>query len=252
MEFIKAAYMPFVYLIIGTLTASAAAAAAPEAYAEHPMLWTLVSALITIPLCICQMWKNGYLKDENPEKADIRDWMLLGVLALAACIALNYGIELSGLMKLFPGFTEVSQRIYGGSLTEELLAVALAAPVVEELLFRGLVYRGWKRLLGWKMAFVLSALFFGIYHRNVVQGLYAFLIGLLLAAVYECFETVLAPIIFHVVANAVSVCMTECMDMEWVRRSAGTEMAFTLAFMALGAFAGLLLYRRHSGRVQQT
>lgn len=241
MDFLKAAYMPFVYMIVGILTASAAAVAAPGIYAAHPMLWTLISALLTIPLCIRQMKKNGYFQNEKPDRAGAKEWTLLGILAVAVCIALNYWIELSGLIKIFPGYRNASEILYGGSLIEELLAIALAAPLVEELLFRGLVYRGWKRLMDARMAFVLSAFFFGIYHRNVVQGLYAFLIGLFLVYVYELFETILAPIVFHATANLVSVLMTECLDMEWLKQDVRAELAFTIAFTALGLAAAWLL-----------
>lgn len=234
-DFLKAAYMPFVYMIIGILTASVAAVAVPELYEDHPMLWTLISALLTIPLCIRQMNKKGYLESENRKRAGSREWILLVVLAISVCIALNDWISLSGLMDRFPGFHETSKRLYGGYLLEEILAIGIAAPIVEELLFRGLVYRGWKKLLGIRTAWVLSAFFFGIYHRNVVQGLYAFLIGLLLVCLYECFETILAPVVFHIVANMISVIMTECLDMSRVQESVGGKLLFAMVFTAIGA-----------------
>lgn len=234
-EFLKAACMPFVYMIIGIVTASVAAAAVPELYEKHPMLWTLISALLTIPLCIRQMNQKGYLESENREKAGRSEWTLLIVLAISVCIALNGWIALSGLMDRFSGFYETSKRLYGGYLLEEILAVGIAAPLVEELLFRGLVYRGWKKLLGIRTAWVLSAFFFGIYHRNVVQGLYAFLIGLLLVWLYESVETILAPVVFHIAANMTSVIMTECLDMSRVKESIGKELVFTIGFTVIGA-----------------
>lgn len=243
MEFLKAAFMPFVYMIIGILVASVAAAISPQAYEAHPMMWTLIAALIMIPFCLLQMKKEGYFEGETLEKGGFKDWVLLGILASSSCVALNYWIEMSGLMELFPGFGEVSERLYGGSLLEEVLAIAIAAPLVEELMFRGLVYKGWKKVLGGKLAIVFAALFFGVYHRNVVQGLYAFLLGLLLIYVYELFETILAPILFHMAANTVSVFMTECLDMSWVKQSWGIELAFTMIFTLLGFGAWLLLKR---------
>lgn len=241
MDFLKAALMPFIYMIVGILVASVAAAASPEAYVAHPMMWTLIAALITIPFCILQMKREGHFESERPEKAGFKDWILLGILALSACVALNYWIELSGLMEIFTGFDEVSEKLYSGSILEEIVAIVIAAPLAEELMFRGLVYRGWRKLLGGKMAVVLSALFFGVYHRNVVQGLYAFLLGLLLIYVYELFETIFAPIVFHMAANAVSVYMTECLDMQWVKQGLGIELAFTMIFTLLGVGAWLLL-----------
>ena len=58
------------------------------------------------------------------------------------------------------------------------LYVGLAAPVAEELVFRGVLMRGLKPL-GRNFAIVTSALMFGLFHDDVVQGLFAFGCGLL-------------------------------------------------------------------------
>ena len=55
---------------------------------------------------------------------------------------------------------------------------------MEELLYRGIVLG---QLLLWMKpaaAVLISAILFGIFHFNVVQFLYAFLVGLLIGAVY--------------------------------------------------------------------
>ena len=61
-----------------------------------------------------------------------------------------------------------------------------------------------------KVAIVISALIFGIIHGNVVQGIYAFIIGICLAYIYERYNTLLAAVLFHMSANLMSVIMTEC------------------------------------------
>ena len=49
----------------------------------------------------------------------------------------------------------------------------------------------------------LSGLVFGCYHGNPVQILYASLMGLAMALVYESYGRISAPILFHISANAV-------------------------------------------------
>lgn len=44
---------------------------------------------------------------------------------------------------------------------------------------------------------------------NVVQGIYAFLLGILLAWICEKYQTIWAPILFHAAANLLSVICTE-------------------------------------------
>ena len=66
------------------------------------------------------------------------------------------------------------------------LALTLAAaPVMEEAVFRLGIYGLLRRKLRPKAAAFLSALAFGFYHANMIQGLYAFLLGFVLAWGYE-------------------------------------------------------------------
>ena len=67
----------------------------------------------------------------------------------------------------------------------ELLGSCLVIPIAEELLFRGVVYKRLKLYFGVTPALIGSALIFGIMHVNLVQFLYAAVIGLLLAFVLE-------------------------------------------------------------------
>ena len=67
----------------------------------------------------------------------------------------------------------------------ELLGSCLVIPLAEELLYRGVVERRLSLLCGSAPAIVLSAVIFGVMHWNVVQFLYAGILGLLLAWLLE-------------------------------------------------------------------
>jgi len=54
------------------------------------------------------------------------------------------------------------------------------------------------------VAVIISALMFGLYHGNLVQGIYAFIMGCLLALVYEWTGSFAAPVLFHMIANHLS------------------------------------------------
>ncbi|MBO4578628.1 MAG: CPBP family intramembrane metalloprotease [Clostridiales bacterium] len=83
-----------------------------------------------------------------------------------------------------------------------LIVVWLFGPVVEELCFRGLVYN---RLLssGMKiaMAVVVQGLFFGIFHMNLLQTVYAFVLGTAIGFFYERYKSILVSISCHVLFN---------------------------------------------------
>lgn len=63
---------------------------------------------------------------------------LLFVLAASLCVFLNNLIEISGIAYVSEAFDEVSASIFGVSVWLQILAVGFAAPVVEELIFRGM------------------------------------------------------------------------------------------------------------------
>jgi len=46
---------------------------------------------------------------------------------------------------------------------------------------------------------------FGLYHGNVVQGMYAFVMAVMLAWVYEYSGQLLAPVLVHGISNLTSV-----------------------------------------------
>ena len=109
---------------------------------------------------------------------------LLFVLAAALCVFLNNLIEISGIAYVSEAFDEVSASIFGVSVWLQILAVGFAAPVVEELIFRGMGYGRLRGVMGIIPAAILSSLLFALYHGNLVQAVYGFLMGLVLAVVY--------------------------------------------------------------------
>ncbi len=82
-----------------------------------------------------------------------------------------------------------------------ILVAVVAAPVVEELLFRGLVYRGLTRSLRPGFAAIWSALLFAVMHPLPAWPA-IFVLGYLLALVYERSRWLPAAMLLHAVYNA--------------------------------------------------
>lgn len=88
-----------------------------------------------------------------------------------------------------------------------LLGVVILPAFSEELVFRGIVFRGLKRY-GKAVAIFGSALLFGIMHMNVVQFFYAFLCGSVLGLVVYKTDNIKYGIIMHGLSNLISVIVT--------------------------------------------
>ncbi len=79
------------------------------------------------------------------------------------------------------------------------LYIGLLAPISEEILFRGLILRQLEPY-GKKFAIFASSFLFGIFHGNLVQTPYAFLVGLVLGYVAMEFN-VLWAMVLHMINN---------------------------------------------------
>lgn len=83
-----------------------------------------------------------------------------------------------------------------------IFAVILVAPIGEELLFRGLVQSYGLKNFAPVLAIGLQGLIFGLYHGNVIQGIYAFFMGVVLGIVTYKLGSIIPAILLHVSINA--------------------------------------------------
>lgn len=121
-----------------------------------------------------------------------------------------------GISLTFSIFLNIIQMILGISLTESvlgqsndalyvlysLLTAIVIAPVLEELFFRGFLLQR-LRSYDLKFAIVFSGLCFGLMHMNFMQGSMHIFTGILLAAVCIKYESILFPIVCHMLYNTV-------------------------------------------------
>ena len=134
--------------------------------------------------------------------------MPLGTFVCLVC--LTFGCQLPA--QLLTMGLEWLSNIFGGSLTDVLqengadmdtlpmwLYACLAAPITEELLFRGLLLRSMAPF-GKKFAIVVSAVLFGLYHGNPIQTPYAFAVGLILGYVALEYNVIWAMVL-HMMNN---------------------------------------------------
>lgn len=97
----------------------------------------------------------------------------------------------------YDAYDESMELLLSGNPLFLAAATVLAAPIVEEVIFRGLVYtrlcRGMNRLV----AALLSAVIFGLVHGTLLHLFYTIPMGLLLCLFYEKYRSLWAPIILH-------------------------------------------------------
>ncbi len=86
-----------------------------------------------------------------------------------------------------------------------ILAVVVCAPLLEEIVFRGLIYTVLKKHSATWIAALISAVVFGAVHGNMLQAIYAGIMGLVCVYVYEMTESLLGSILVHLGFNATDI-----------------------------------------------
>ena len=103
-----------------------------------------------------------------------------------------------------PWFWELFNRIFEGDygLTGAFIKVAVIAPIVEELIFRGLIFNGFRKNYNGFVAVFMSALLFSLFHLNPWQMPATFVLGLLLGWLMLRTNNIFVAIIGHSINNS--------------------------------------------------
>ena len=151
-------------------------------------------------------YREGRIPGREKQAAAGNTWILylwITVTAVSACLCFNLFLLLTGIGSRSGAYAETAGVLFSPPWWMQLLVMGLAAPLCEEVIFRGLVYRRLKREKGSAMAAVVSAFLFALFHGNLLQGIYAGSLGLLLALVCEC--GLGAAIWFHSCVNVSTI-----------------------------------------------
>lgn len=88
-----------------------------------------------------------------------------------------------------------------------LLLTGIAVPIAEELIFRGFLYNFLKERWGVWPGVVISSLIFGIIHADFAVGFTAFMLGILLAVLYEYSHSLWTSILVHAINNSAKIAL---------------------------------------------
>lgn len=198
----------------------------PTAILGWVQVFTLLSILFFFylyakaqePELFKRVWKDRKIPHPQPIFVDFFLGMITWIISFPLVIAIGQLIDM--LLYYFYGyenFEQVAVRYLKTTLdSPPMLAIALftiliAAPIIEEFLFRGCLQNFFKRYMAPTKAICLSALCFSLFHFAPSQGIgnislviSLFFFALFLGFVYERQASLFASIGLHMTFNAVS------------------------------------------------
>ncbi len=95
--------------------------------------------------------------------------------------------------------------ISGNIFTTVIIISIVLAPIIEELLFRGMILKKLNNHINTKLAIVIQAMLFSLIHFNISQLVPTLLLGIFLGICYIKFDNIIAPIIVHLVFNSIGI-----------------------------------------------
>ncbi len=171
------------------------------------------------------------------------------IFSPAAGLLFNILLEFSGL-KSITGYDAVYESIMNKPVLMIIILNCAIYPIAEELLFRGLIYRLLlrRRFKMFSAAFISSVLF-GLYHGNVVQFVYAFIMGILFSFLLELSGNLVIPVISHIANNVLALIVSYgIMDIIYNNKKNLTVMVIILIVITIYWFYLLSTYIKDSGR----
>ncbi len=192
-----------IFMEIETLSTSSEAL--NEASYEFLLMVSALSAIICVIVFgiwykkIDKGFKNAKLKDVN--RAEILGYIFLLGIGLQMGIAGVVNLISSIKPEWFNAYDEVINTLGMGNSLISTVYIAIIAPISEEIIFRGVIMEKFRKNMTFFKANILQALLFGIYHMNIVQGTYAFIMGLFAGLVYYKLKSLYAVILLHMIIN---------------------------------------------------
>lgn len=221
---------------------------------DLPALWStqrfntyimVVYAVMTI--AVFGLWyymKYGGNYLPNP-RCVFHPLSLLGIVMLVPGMQYLSTYIVSFTAALFPHWLETYEKLLEGAGLDERITVGmflysvLLAPFSEELIYRGVTLRQARKCLPFWAANLMQAALFGAFHMNMIQGIYAFFLGLILGYVCEKSGSIYNSVLLHALFNFWGTVISQFLTLG----SSAFAALFWFLFGIVMTVGGLLLFR---------
>jgi len=186
----------------------------------HPSLSFLFTYLIQFAILFFPLWffvidrYDSKLKDFGFKKVKPLSFLGNVILVYGAYLlfALAFGVLVYVLGLELPGYGQQESYVpfFGDDalgLAVGVLFVVFVAPFIEELYFRGFIYRTFTKTWPVYLGSVATAIVFAFVHLQLEAFIPLFIVGLFLNWAYERTKSVWVAVGFHMLNNAVAFSM---------------------------------------------
>ncbi len=173
-------------------------------------VFLLISSIATILVLILiyKIKKREYKEELQLRKTSNLN-IIFAIILGVSCWLFNSGLlsiveEVGLFSSQFEYMNEILATLSQGSIILSIITVGVIAPIAEEFLFRGVIYNTLNKKISIKWTIIIQAILFGVFHGNLVQGLYATFLGLIFGYVTYKTKSLWPAITMHIVNNLVA------------------------------------------------
>lgn len=169
---------------------------------SHMMTMTLAAGVVTLLVfwIVFVIRKKKFTNEVCLRKIPVKSILPIAVMAA------GFNVITSVVVFMFPwpqswmdSYAQNASAIDGSLMT--WITAVLMAPVLEEIVFRGLMYTRLKKGLPAVGAAIITSLAFGLAHGTLIWGIYTFVFSMVLIWIFEKFRSLTACILLHMAYN---------------------------------------------------
>ena len=229
-----------------------------QEYYNQAILLTGITGVISMIPCLWFYSRDraarrigGLVTSQKSWRLKVPEMLLL--LGMGAAFS-QFANMLVGMLQSLLNYQEyqetMDQMTEGKSICFLILCMGIIAPLAEEIVFRWLIYLRLRDYMKMGTAAVISGLIFGIYHGNLVQAVYAGLLGMLFAYFLDISGCLLSSVLLHMGANIWSLLSPDLYA--WIIDTNPGYILILLVFLlAVLVFGYMYFFRRAQGRIRR-
>ena len=164
----------------------------PNFINDNKIYMVLILAIIFIPLLLYNYKKLNIKK----EKENIFNYIIFTIFLSIGYNIVAYYIDKHILLSDLYSFNT--------NLIVSLISTVLIGPIIEELMFRGIMYNELKKISNIKKTMLITTITFCLCHFNLIQLVYTFIFGYFLVIIYNKNRNINYVIILHMISNLVT------------------------------------------------
>ena len=173
-------------------------------------LFILIFCIVTLVIIYKAIKKKG-VEELSIRKMSVDNTVIvlligtsMNILVVIAYVTFMMGGYLPGR---YEDYEYTAYIVDSSTFFLTILSTGIAIPILEEVVFRGIVYNEMKKITTPMKAIIIQAVIFGVAHGNLFQGIHTFILAIVMAIAYDKTKSLNSAILIHIAYNITATTM---------------------------------------------